>query len=188
MFFCPFINLLYKFLLTVHVINSQVFPVFYCMAKRKTTESYVALLKFIENNIFNLEPMEFTTDFEAALQKAIKIVYPGVRLNSCWFHYIRAIQRRCTKLGMRKLLRNNFNARTVQKQMSSLPLLPYDCIEEGFNIIKEFAKKMKLATRFQKFFKYYQNYWLKKVLFKYVRFLSLRISILQIFSSDSKTT
>lgn len=133
--------------------------------------SYIALLKFIGNGIFNLEPLEFITDFEPGLQKAIKTVYPGAKLTTCWFHYIRAIQRRCVKLGMRKLIRNNFNARTIQKQILNLPLLPHDCIEEGYNIIKNFAKELKLSKKFQNFFKYFQDYWLKKVLFKYVMFL-----------------
>lgn len=99
---------------------------------RKTSICYTALFNFIENNVFKLEPMEIMTDFEEGMRKSIKIVYPNAVLRGCWFHYIRAIQRKCMKLGMFKLLQRNSHAKLIKKQITNLPLLPTDKIEEGY--------------------------------------------------------
>lgn len=121
------------------------------------------MLKFIEANGFNLEPAEFITDFEDGLRKAIKTVYPNVKLNGCWFHYVRAIQRRSAKLGMRKFLKKNRKGKKIQKQLMSLPLLPPEMFDEGYQTIKKLTARSKLYNRFKKLFAYYDQYWLNQV-------------------------
>lgn len=62
-------------------------------------------------------------------------------VDRCWFHYCKAIQRKARKLKLSKLLRTNRNAKIIQKSMMSLPLLPADRFEEGYESIKVFARK-----------------------------------------------
>lgn len=128
---------------------------------RKTTKSYKALFSYIEDQIFEMQPAEFMTDFEDGMRLAIKICWPKVKVRGCWFHYCRAILRRCRNLGMDKLLKNNENAKAVKRQLAVLPLLPEGQIEEGFKATKKLAAKKKLSKRFGRLFKYVESYWLK---------------------------
>lgn len=130
---------------------------------RKTAECYTALFNFIENEVFNLEPSEFMTDFEGGMRKAIETIYPNAAMHTCWFHFKRAIHRNCAKLGMKKLLRDNSDARTIQRQITNLPLLPDASIEDGYFVVKELTRKMGLSSKFKRFFRYFETHWLKEV-------------------------
>lgn len=130
------------------------------------------MLEFIEANGFNLEPAEFITDFEDGLRKAIKTVYSNVKLNGCWFHYVRAIQGRTSKLGMRKFLKKNRKGKKILKQLMSLPLLPPEMFDEGYQSIKNLTARSKLLKRFENLFAYFEGYWLNQVEFSFVVALS----------------
>lgn len=127
---------------------------------RKTAESYKALFEYIEKEIFKLKPAEFMTDYEDGMRLAIKTHWPTVTIRGCWFHYSKAILKRCRKLGLAKLLKENDNASAIKKQLAALPLLPAHQIEEGFTAVKKLATKKKLSKRFGRLFSYVRRYWL----------------------------
>lgn len=104
---------------------------------KKTTESYIAVFKYIEDNLFKLKPANFMTDFEAGLRKAILICYPTIPLHGCWYHYCSAVRRKALHLGLFSLLRDDLSARAIYKKLLNLPLLPSDHIVPGFEIIKK---------------------------------------------------
>ena len=54
---------------------------------RKTTVCYTAVFEFIEEHLFQLQPHEIITDYEAGLRLAISRCWPEVTLRGCWFHY-----------------------------------------------------------------------------------------------------
>lgn len=60
---------------------------------KRTKKAYRKVLKYIEENIFQLKPAKMMTDFEKALRKAIKQTYQNVALHGCWFHFDQAIVR-----------------------------------------------------------------------------------------------
>lgn len=127
---------------------------------RKTAESYKALFEYIEKEIFELIPNEFMTDYEDGMRLAIKTRWPNVKIRGCWFHYSKAILKRCNKLNLRKILKENADAKAIKMQLAALPLLPAHQIEEGFAVIKKSAKKKKLSKRFERLFSYVRSYWL----------------------------
>lgn len=51
---------------------------------KKTKISYENLLKYINENIFKMEPNTFITDYEEAMRKAIKSTFCNVKLIGCW--------------------------------------------------------------------------------------------------------
>lgn len=127
---------------------------------RKTTESYLAVFKFIEQKLFKFQPTVFMSDYEDGLRKAIRECWPNVTIRGCWFHFCRAIMRRSKKTGMTKLLMRNKTAKIIQRELMSLPLLPADNLQEGFDCIVEFSRKKKLFEQFSSLFVYIQSYWL----------------------------
>ena len=127
---------------------------------RKTAEAYNALFEFIEKEVFELQPAEFMTDYEDGMRLAIKTHWPNVEIHGCWFHYSKAILKRCRKLGMTKLLKWDEDAKIIKKQLAALPLLPVEQIKVGFEAIRKLSSKKNLSKKFSRLFKYVQRYWL----------------------------
>lgn len=131
---------------------------------RKTTEAYLAVFKFIEDNLlFKFEPAEFMTDYEDGMRLAIRKRWPNVPVRGCWFHFKRAVHKKCITFGMKQFLQKNVNARTLKTMLVNIPLLPANRIHEGYASIEKFARQKKLDGRFAAVFSYFKNYWLKQV-------------------------
>lgn len=141
----------------------QVFPVFYVLMTGKSADEYMAVLKYIEDYIFKLKPAKFMADFESGIRKAIGDFYPNASLHGCWYHYCAAIRRKALKLGLYNLLKCNSDARSIYKQILSLPLLPSNKFVQGFELIEQETRNVRLQKEFTAFFKYFKSFWLKMV-------------------------
>lgn len=131
----------------------------------KSAACYEAVFRFIEYNIFELEPGAFMTDFEAGMRKAIRTCFPRARLNGCWFHYCSAVRKKCLQLGMHGLLNSNPDAKLVLNEIMSIPLLPPNNIKSGFSHVMQLADSFGLSDDFKPFFDYYEMYWISQVFF-----------------------
>lgn len=129
----------------------------------KHTETYIAIFKYIEDNVFAMQPSSFMTDFENGLRKAVVTCYPHVRLRGCWYHYCAAIRRKSMSHNLRGLIKENDKAIFIHRQMLSIPLLPSESIEDGYNIVKQNAVDYNLQKGFEPIFEYFEKYWLKLV-------------------------
>lgn len=145
---------------TITFILFQVFPVFFVLMDSKKTESYISVFKYIEENVFHLQPNQFITDWESGLRAALSTVYPNVPLKGCWYHYCSAVRRKARSLGMTDLLKSNTKAYLTYKRILCIPLLPADSIITGFSEIKATARKERLFGKFAELFKYFEDYWL----------------------------
>lgn len=129
----------------------------------KRTDSYQAIFKYIEENVFMLQPAEFMADFETGLRKAIQNSYPQASLHGCWYHYSASIRRRLMTLCMYRLITDEPMGAQIYRMMLSLPLLPQNRILDGFNVVKTVARENHLYREFKKFFDYFNDYWMKMV-------------------------
>lgn len=128
----------------------------------KSTESYSALFKYIEEHIFEMQPNEIITDFEEGLRAAIKEQWPDVTLHGCWYHFCVCISKQFIKLGLGTFVKKNANARRIKSMILCLPLLPAELFDEGLTHIKSQAAKYRLSKRLHSFFTYF-NYWVLQV-------------------------
>lgn len=135
----------------------------------RTAECYKAVFKFIEDNICELKPTEFITDFELGMRKAINDFYPNARLRGCWFHYCRAIKRKATSLGLFIFIRDDKKANRIYYKMLMLPLLPSQQFMEAYNIVKQEANRDGVFGKFKSLFGYYDSYWLVQVSISFVQ-------------------
>lgn len=134
----------------------------------KDTRLYKEVFNYIEENVFKLMPSSFMTDFEAGLRRAIREHWQSIRelkLYSCWYHYCAAIRRRIRTLQLLELIADNSDARKIYRKLLSLPLLPTELIEHGYQLIKEDARAKNLLKAFRKFFQYFESFWLNLVIF-----------------------
>lgn len=138
-------------------------PVFYCLMTRKTTKAYKAVFKFIEKKLLKLKPSVVMTDYEEGLRKAVREHWRLADIRGCWFHFKRAINRKCKNLGLWRFLKNNADARKVKGMLCDIPLIPPTQIYEAYASIEKYAKKMKVFQRMANLFSYFKSYWLKQV-------------------------
>lgn len=130
---------------------------------RKTADAYTAVFEFIEQKLFKLKPFEFMTDYEDGMRLAIRKRWPNAQIHGCWFHFKRAINRKCRSFGMKRILDKNGNATQVKDMLLNIPLLPSAQTHEGYANIKAFAKEKGLERCFAGLFVYFERYWLKQV-------------------------
>lgn len=131
---------------------------------KKTEESYAHIFEYIERNIFQLEPNSFTTDYEKAMRNGLKSVYKNAVLISCWFHYCQALRRKCSQItDFFNHVSNSETADRIFHKFLALPHLPRDKIREGFAMLKLALQCMEPKEPYDKFLKYYETQWLKKV-------------------------
>lgn len=128
----------------------------------KSQESYTALFKYIEDNVFHMQPDEIITDFEDGLRAAIKKQWPNTILRGCWYHYCVCICKKFISLGLGPLLKNNIFARQIKNMVLCLPLLPAALFNQGLNHVKNKAANRGLSAKLLPFFNYF-NYWVKQV-------------------------
>lgn len=132
------------------------------LTTKRTNECYEAIFKYIEKYIFQMEPDEIITDFEAGLRLAINKHFPCATLRGCWYHYCVKIRQRFAIHGLKSLLKTHSIVKLVKKELMSLPLLPADKFLEGYTHIKRVVEQYGLAGKFKQFFDYY-NYWISEV-------------------------
>lgn len=133
--------------------------------KGKKTSTYERLFKYIEDNVWKLQPAQFITDFESGLRKAISNHFPDVPLYGCWYHYTAAIRRRLMTLEMYRVITDDPAGAMIYYMLLSLPLLSKERILDGFNFIKNEARKNGLYKEFKVFFKYFDHFWINLVCF-----------------------
>lgn len=128
----------------------------------KTADAYKKLFRYIEDNVFKLNPTSFMADFEGGIRKAITEFYINAILRGCWFHFKAAVRRNVSR-QLLEIIAESTMAATIYRMLLSLPLLPSDKINEGFQIIKRITATNKLFKAFQTFFEYFENFWLQMV-------------------------
>lgn len=128
----------------------------------RTAESYKAVIEYIEENIFQLEPTSLMTDWELGMRKALKLCYPNCILRGCWFHYCSSLRKKCIKLGLDGLLKTNDYAKKISLQFMSLALLPKQHFETGLNHIKRLIPGYNLTPVFRSFLSYF-TFWVRQV-------------------------
>lgn len=131
----------------------------------KSGELYKQVFDFIEKNLFKLKPAKFMADFEAGLRNAINEFYPDAVLCGCWFHFCAAVRRKFLSLQLHDLIKEVPAAKKIYRKILSLPLLPAELILNGYNLVKEEAKRNNLNKDFKAIFNYFEQYWLRLVSF-----------------------
>ena len=77
---------IYFFDISILYIYWQTFPLAYILMTRKTIEAYHSAFNFLKEEI-PLNPSALMSDFEAAIQSSCEIVFPGIQVHGCLFHY-----------------------------------------------------------------------------------------------------
>ncbi|CAI6353875.1 unnamed protein product [Macrosiphum euphorbiae] len=119
-------------------------------------------MRFVKDNLLpNLTVEVIITDYEVALRDVLISSFPEARYAGRWFHHNQAVWRKMNSLGYLHHLNTNNNARKVLKLLLSLPLLPARDMENGFLLIRAFARNH--DVHLERLLSYYESYWLRNI-------------------------
>lgn len=122
------------------------------------------MFQYIENNVFQLNPKSFMTDFETGLRSALRHVYPDSEVKGCHFHYCQAIRKNASKMpNFFSSLYLNDTANVIYHKMLALPLLRLNDILPAYQKLKEECLSENLKNIFESFLIYYERQWIVKV-------------------------
>lgn len=131
---------------------------------RKLEESYAHLFAYIDENIFQLQPASFMTDFERGMRNALKTVWPAVEQFTCWFHFCQAIKKHSSQIPeFMGILRSEASTLKIYYEVMCLPLLPPPEMREAFEELKLEAVA-KHGQLYSTFMRYVESHWMKKVI------------------------
>lgn len=151
------------FITQLQNLFSQTTPFLFILMSRKTKRAYAHVFKYIRDNLIELEGASIMSDFEIAMRRALKEVFPNTKLISCWFHFTQAAKKRAMQTPqLIPYLLQSEEARAIYYKLLSLPLLPAHSILDEFKKLKIIA----LANHrkyFADFINYYEKQWIKKV-------------------------
>lgn len=161
---CP-LGAFYQFLIIYVGFCGQAVPFIYVLMSRKTEECYVHLFNTLKS-IFTLDGKSFMTDFEAPIRNALRIVYPAVRQNTCWFHFCQAAKRMCMKYpDLVIAIKSNERVKQAYYKLLALPLLPAKDIVQCFQMVKSELVDTQAA---KPYLQYFERQWIKRVIISYI--------------------
>ena len=137
------------------------YPACQVFMTHKTEELYFMVLLTLKNIChqakLRLEPRTIMADFEKALQNAIKISFPEAELCGCYFHFVKCLYDKITKLGLRKKEFKN-QSRVMISYLQILVHCEEDKRKELFKELKTIFKND--DKRFTQFLDYFSKNWL----------------------------
>lgn len=88
--------------------HRNVLPFIFVLMSRKCKEAYEAVFNYIDTHIIKIKgAASFTTDYELAMRKALKIFSPSSAFYACYFHFCQAVKRNAFQTdGFVKFMRN----------------------------------------------------------------------------------
>jgi hypothetical protein len=104
------------------------------------------------------------TDFEHSLRVAIKNNFPDIKIRACYFHYAKAIYKKCKQyhLFTKKRKRDTF---IISFSLKIFPYIPKYLREEYFKKITNYVKY--LDNDYNKLISYFEKYWKNSKFFNF---------------------
>lgn len=110
--------------------NTAIMPLIYVLLSDRTKETYFKMFRIIKSQIPEWEPTLFITDFEEAVIQAFKKLFPNAEHQGCYYHCTNTLWRKAKSFKLTRKRKNR-----VVGLCCVLPLLPKDCIMDGFHYI-----------------------------------------------------
>ncbi|CAF4382457.1 unnamed protein product [Rotaria sp. Silwood2] len=134
-------------------------PVVFDLLPNHRTTTYLDLFKRLKeeaiaiNKVF--EPKQVVSDFESALVSAVRATFPNASHTGCNFHFVQAVHRNITNLGLASEYTHDENIRDQCRQLMALSLMPIAEVEKQFKRIRALA-----SPSLDDLFVYFERQWI----------------------------
>lgn len=157
----PRVKDFYQLFIISYQFERNVYPIMYVIMEKKTEKSYVKVFEILKTLLPTTQINTCMSDYEAALRKAVRNVFPGITVKGCFFHFKKAVLRRARKLKL--ILPNNDEIpdaiRGGVKYAGNLALLPERCVSDGISLVET---KLDNSPKCLEFIQYLRRQWDKE--------------------------
>lgn len=156
---------LYYQLFTIFVQHAGfLFPVFFALMTRKTTDLYKAVFDKLHETLPDFRPAQVIADYEEAPIAAMQSTFGNdLTVSGCWFHYAQSVVKQLRKLGLTNAYKNDPDTQKMLRCLMSLPLLPVDSINQAYQDIKSLLNpQSESKDQLEKMLRYVERQWLLK--------------------------
>ena len=131
-------------------------PLAFCIMSRRQSSDYSLIFEAIAAS-FESPPrvQRIVLDFESAVWKSIRQVFPSVELRGCSFHFTQSIYRQVQNVGLQTAYINNFTVRKYIRKLMALCYMPETHIRPLFTDLEREANSPAL----QKLVDYIKTTW-----------------------------
>lgn len=126
MFVCVFFSFVGR-------LNGHHVPLFHCVTTNKRQETYEMILNALLRIEPNLNPTDFTTDFEAAAINAVKKCFPLSEIHCCFFHLTSNVWKHVQACGLQSLYNNDADFALQIRLLTALAFLPVEYIAAAYD-------------------------------------------------------
>lgn len=103
------------------------------MTTNKRQETYESILNALLRIEPNLNPTDFTTDFEAAAINAVKKCFPLSEIHCCYFHFTSNVWKHVQACGLQSLYNNDGDFALQIRLLIALAFLPLEYIAPAYD-------------------------------------------------------
>ena len=97
------------------------------------------MFKAVKSLLPSVVVQTVTIDFEAAMWQAIPLVFPGVTILGCYFHWLQAVWRKAQEFGLKVAYSTDNKTNKYICKLLCLPYLPAECIYTIFTALQQKA-------------------------------------------------
>ncbi|XP_002739631.1 uncharacterized protein LOC100367179 [Saccoglossus kowalevskii] len=124
----------------------------------KSKKDYISVLHGVKQLLPEAIALsECMVDFEEAMWKAIRDVYPAVNIKGCAFHWKQAVWRHNQSTGLQIAYMEDEATFKLLRKVMSLPCLPVEVIPDMFTRLRRQAT----TGRLEEVFQYIQMQWIE---------------------------
>ncbi|XP_066590560.1 uncharacterized protein [Prorops nasuta] len=165
----PNVEGVYQLLTLMTKRYNKIIPFAWAIMSRKSKVLYKQTFELIKAKIApRMVPATFMSDYEVALQSAIKETFPNCEIKGCYFHLVHSITKKLKKLGIKTQIENlNEEEAAVAKifirKFINLSFLPHGLIETAFlHLCEEIEGREEIFDILAPFILYYKRQWIIK--------------------------
>ncbi|KAL7286759.1 hypothetical protein TKK_0018904 [Trichogramma kaykai] len=137
-------------------------PIIWFLLSRKTRNAYFKMSTVVRQLLVNSHIRAIVTDFELPLKTALREVFPEAYHVGCFFHFIRCLNGKLFRLGLRDYVVNNREANVFVRKCAALAFMPSDVILASFDLLLAETPARILAS-LQEFIDYFRSFWIRRV-------------------------
>ena len=129
------VPLIYTQLFTVHarLQGGKIIPCAYVFLNSKAEVAYTQALQQLKNLCPNLNPRTGLIDFELAIKNSLEIVFPGVQVKGCYFHFTQNIWRKIQANGLQERYQQDVQFVEEVRMIAALAFVPENDVRRVFH-------------------------------------------------------